>query len=170
MKTLSQQHTSCSGLWKCFTRLLAASLRSSCTSAECIPDGKHRNVNVFTVFMRKRVRPEHDLLLQHKQTSRSGIVLKNVLFVSDVLLRPPSDPSTALTLWDGDASSGGVPDHRPASSSAPGDTSWPIRTLSRLPSPTPLPSHRPHGNLQQENSFISHIFYFCISLGCRSYD
>lgn len=79
MKTLSRQHTSCSGLWKCLTRLLAASLRSSCTSAECIPDGKHRNMRIFTVFMRKKVRPEHDLLLQHKQTSRSGIVIKNVL-------------------------------------------------------------------------------------------
>lgn len=31
-------HTSCSGLWKCLTRLFAASLMSSCTSTDSIPD------------------------------------------------------------------------------------------------------------------------------------
>lgn len=71
---------------------------------------------------------------------------RNAEIEGDVLLRP-SDPSTARTLWEGEAGSGGVPVHRPASSSPPGDTRWPIRTLSKLPSPTPFPSHRPHGNL-----------------------
>lgn len=64
-----------------------------------------------------------------------------------VLLRLPRDPSTVRTPWEGEASSGGVPVHLPASSSPPGVTSWPMRTRSKLPSPTPFPSQRPHGNL-----------------------
>lgn len=72
----------------------------------------------------------------------------------DVLLRP-SDPSTVRTLWEGEASSGGVPVHRPASSSPPGDARCPIRTLSKLPSPTPLPSQRPQGNLEKDTNTVS---------------
>lgn len=38
LQTPPQQHTSCSDLWKCLTRLFAASLRSSWTSRELIPE------------------------------------------------------------------------------------------------------------------------------------
>lgn len=37
-----QGHTSCSGLWKCFTRLFAASLMSSCTSTDRISEDKKK--------------------------------------------------------------------------------------------------------------------------------
>lgn len=40
---LLQGHTSCSGLWKCFTRLFAASLMSSCTSTDRISKPKKNN-------------------------------------------------------------------------------------------------------------------------------
>lgn len=42
---LLQGHTSCSGLWKCFTRLFAASLMSSCTSTDRISEDKKNNNN-----------------------------------------------------------------------------------------------------------------------------
>lgn len=65
-----------------------------------------------------------------------------------LLPRPDSDVMLMRLAWDGERCSGGVPQPLPESSSPLGTASSPIRTLSRLPSSTPLPSHRPHGNLE----------------------
>lgn len=59
-------------------------------------------------------------------------------------------------VWDGERCGGGVRDPLPESSSAQGTISSPIRTLSRLPSSTPFPSHRPHGNLEGTGELYSY--------------
>lgn len=87
--------------------------------------------------------------------------------------RPDSDVMLMRLVWDGERCSGGVRQPLPESSSPLGTTSSPIRTLSRLPSSTPLPSHRPHGNLEgrqqgAEGGFLLvdtlHLFLFPMSL------
>lgn len=103
------------------------------------------------------------VIVVSKPTSRSFIVLRECVLCQYALLRLPSDPSTVRILWEGEASSGGVPVHLPASSSPPGDTSWPMRTLSKLPSPTPFPSHRPHGNLKGNKTLyiqLKNVIYY----------
>lgn len=59
--------------------------------------------------------------------------------------------------WEGERCSGGVRQALAESSSPLGNTNSPIRTLSRLPSSTPLPSHRPQGNLMDNKVLRLHI-------------
>lgn len=91
---LQQGHTSCSGLWKCFTRLLAASLMSSCTSTDRIPDKRkdnHTQLKTHTkegTLTNPRHTRSHRSVIQGAGcvcvahtiwTSRSAIVLENAL-------------------------------------------------------------------------------------------
>lgn len=74
--------------------------------------------------------------------------------------RPDRDVMLMRLVWDGERCSGGVRQFFPGSSSPLGTTSSPIRTLSRLPSSTPLPSHRPHGNLEETATCQIWLFSF----------
>lgn len=71
--------------------------------------------------------------------------------------RPVSDVMLMRLPWEGERCSGGVRQALAESSSPLGNTNSPIRTLSRLPSSTPLPSHRPHGNLMDNKVLRLHI-------------
>lgn len=83
-------HTSCSGLWKCLTRLFAASLMSSCTSTDSIPDKINQDElkietwggEVEGGMNRKVIQGAESGIEVSMETSRSAIVLKNARFVS----------------------------------------------------------------------------------------
>lgn len=61
---------------------------------------------------------------------------------------------TNLLIIPGDCCIGGVR-HILSSFSVLGVISSPTRILSRLPSSTPFPNHRPHGNLHKWNTFCT---------------
>lgn len=65
---------------------------------------------------------------------------------------PVREVMLSLRVTVGDFCWGGVRHCFASSSSDVEDTSSPMRILSRLPSSTPLPSHRPQGNLQDKHS------------------
>lgn len=74
-RSLLQQRTSCSGLWKCFTRLFAASLMSSCTSTERIPDENKKKSQAVLKNSKNDDKPEAKALrLNRKVIKEAGCV------------------------------------------------------------------------------------------------
>lgn len=158
--------TSFSGLWKCFTIPLMASPTPSWiwpvfNSGQEEVNDKHKHTGRKTSEAKDNVavpRCQHYNLKMKTHFPSVGIQFKfwiKVLFgfimmiLGYLLGLVFGEMVTNLLIIPGDCCIGGVR-HILSSFSVVGVISSPTRILSKLPSSTPFPNHRPQGNLQDK--------------------